>query len=148
MLRTYALVLTALTAAPAAQAEWGVGAAVQDQSALSVQYTASRDDAYHVLAHAGNDTAFFQTDYQRFYWPRALSLPLLRGGVYAGLGLAGEAVRNVAPGEQWFLHLPLGTQCDVEPLHLSVFAEVAARVGALPGTGLNSTFGGGIRAYF
>ncbi len=142
------IILAALALASPARAEWGVGAAIQGQPALSVQYAPSKDDAYHVVAHVGNEAALFQADYQRFFRPRSLSDGILRGGAYAGLGLSGEAERDAAPGERWYLHLPVGLQCDVEPLHLSVFAEVAAKVGALPGTGLVPALSGGIRAYF
>ena len=136
------------TAAPAVRGEWGVGAAVQGKPALSVQYAPSKVDAYHVLTHIGNDTAFFQADYQRFFRPRTLSFEFLTTGVYAGLGLTGEAARDDAPGELWYLHLPVGAQCDIATLHLSVFVEAAAKIGALPGTDLSPAVSGGVRAYF
>ena len=154
MLRACALVLALFVAAvPArsvtpAQSEWGIGAAVQGGPALSVQYAPSRQDAYHVLAHIGNDEALFQADYQQFYRPRSLSIGHVRGGVYGGLGLLGRAARDGADGEQWFLHLPVGLQADVLPLHLSIFVEAAAAIGALPGTGLLPVVSGGVRAVF
>lgn len=147
-----ALATAALWLAPAsaARAEWGFGAAVgvSGSPGMSVQYVATPREAYHVVTHVGNAAAGVQADYQRFYFPRDMQSRTLRAGTYAGLGLGGEAARDEGDDERWYLRLPLGVQIDVVPLHLSTFAEIAAKVGALPGTGLETAASGGIRAYF
>jgi hypothetical protein len=148
MPRAFALGFLALALAAPARAEIGVGAAVQGRPGVSVQYAPARDEAYHVLAQFGNDAALAQLDYQRFFRPRSLKVDDVRGGVYAGIGMIGQAERGDAAGERWYLHLPVGVQADVTPLHLSVFAELAGRVGALPGTGLSTLASGGVRATF
>jgi hypothetical protein len=125
-----------------------VGAAVTPAPALSVQYVASPDIAYHLTTSYAGDTARASADYQRFFMPGFGYARDYRLSFYSGVGLAGQSEREAEVAETYRLHFPLGAQCAVHDLHLVTFLEVAGLFGPLPVTRVAGAFAGGIRATF
>ena len=127
---------------------WGVGAAGGTLPGLSVQYAPVTGLAYHASAHYTAESTQISADLQRFVTPGFGYGRGWRLSFYGGLGLSGEGRRDDETPEAFLARVPVGTQCDVRDLHLSVFGELAALVGELPNTRLARAAAVGVRATF
>jgi hypothetical protein len=145
---TLGLVAIGLAAGTALSDTWGVGAAGGTAPGLSVQFAPAPSLAYHASAAYGHDSAQITTDLQRHVTPGFGQGRGWRLSFYGGLGLSGAARQDDETPEAFHARLPIGTQCDVRELHLSLFAEVAALLGELPMTRLSNAAAIGARATF
>jgi hypothetical protein len=125
----------------------GIGLEAGPTPALSVQYAVAPQTAYHVTAHVDGGGAALSADYQRLHVPSIGYGHGWTASLYGGLGLSGTGDRENAT-ESFRVRLPLGVQCDVNALRLSIFMEGAALVGPLPLTGMSATGAAGLRARF
>lgn len=142
------MVLALAPSGALAEAPVSVGAAVTPAPAVSVQYAASPDIAYHFTTSYVGDAARVSADYQRFFRPGFGYGRDWRLAFYSGVGLVGESRRGEDVAEAYSAHLPVGVQCAVKDFHLVTFAEVAGQLGPLPVTRFAGAFAGGIRATF
>jgi hypothetical protein len=142
------LVACGLTAGAAWSDTWGIGAAGGTAPGLSVQFAPTPLVAYHASAAYGDDSAQITADLQRHLTPGFGQGRGWRLSFYGGLGLMGAARQDDETPEAFHARLPVGTQCDVRELHLSLFAEVAALLGELPMTRLSQAAAIGARATF
>ena len=125
-----------------------IGAAATPAPALTVQYLANPDHAYHFTTHYNPEGARLSGDYQRLLVPAFGYGRGWRLAFYTGFGLAGESQRQDELSEIYQLRLPLGGQCEFTDLHLNTFAEVAAALGPLPETRIALGMAAGLRATF
>lgn len=143
-----ALIVAGLWAFPGAAQTWGVGAAAGARPALSVTMTPDRSATYHLTSHLSDERVVVTTDVQRSMIPSFGYGVGWRLRFYAGVGAEGASERGGEGRETFALRIPLGTQCDVAPAALAVFAEASPTLGPLPTTRLGARASAGLRAVF
>lgn len=149
LIRFVILAIALARAAPLAAAGWGLGAAYQQGvPVLSMQVKPAPDEGWHGTAHYSATAIAATLDWQHFWYPSFARSSGVRGGFYAGSGLAGASTRETAAQESFHLRLPLGAEVALTDLHITTFVEASGELGPIPETTVAAAFTGGLRATF